>query len=62
MCVCVGEDSEKGKVLGIIRSIGALGRAFGPFVACTGKTLVLLCVVFLRSLQFTGNTAHVCVT
>ncbi len=34
--VCVGEDSEKGKVLGIIRSIGALGRAFGPFVACTG--------------------------
>lgn len=37
VCVCVGEDSEKGKLLGIIRSIGALGRALGPFLACTGK-------------------------
>ncbi|XP_003383919.1 PREDICTED: major facilitator superfamily domain-containing protein 10-like [Amphimedon queenslandica] len=30
-----GESDEKGKILGIFRSIGALSRAFGPFLACT---------------------------
>ena len=33
----IGEGDEKGKVVGIFRSLGALSRAIGPFVACTGE-------------------------
>lgn len=29
-----GEGDEKGKVMGIFRSMGALSRAIGPFIAC----------------------------
>ena len=32
-----GEGDEKGKVMGIFRSLGALARALGPATACTGK-------------------------
>ena len=32
-----GSDDEKGKVMGIFRSIGALARAVGPFLSCLGK-------------------------
>lgn len=32
-----GEGDEKGKVMGIFRSLGALSRALGPVTACTGK-------------------------
>jgi len=31
-----GEGDEKGKVMGIFRSLGALSRAIGPTVACAG--------------------------
>ena len=31
-----GSSSEKGAVLGIWRSLGALARAVGPLVACLG--------------------------
>ncbi len=31
-----GEGDEKGKVMGIFRSLGALARAFGPLFACAG--------------------------
>jgi MFS family permease len=32
-----GEGDEKGKVMGIFRSLGALARAVGPITACTGN-------------------------
>ena len=36
-CFCgAGEGDEKGKIMGIFRSLGALSRALGPFLACTG--------------------------
>ena len=36
MVVTLGEGDEKGKVMGIFRSLGALSRALGPTVACAG--------------------------
>lgn len=38
-----GKGDEKGKVMGIFRSLGALSRALGPFLACTG--IYTLCVL-----------------
>ena len=38
MVSCFGEGDEKGKVMGIFRSLGALARALGPFAACAGTT------------------------
>jgi len=32
-----GNDDQKGSVLGIFRSLGALARALGPVVGCIGK-------------------------
>ena len=32
-----GEGDEKGKVMGIFRSLGALSRALGPTIACAGN-------------------------
>ena len=32
-----GEGDEKGKIMGIFRSLGALARAFGPFAASAGE-------------------------
>ena len=32
-----GEGDEKGRVMGIFRSLGALARALGPFAASTGE-------------------------
>ena len=47
LCLCVGEGTEKGKVLGIVRSIGALGRAIGPFVACAVYWQYSACVCYM---------------
>lgn len=33
----IGEGDEKGKIMGIFRSLGALSRALGPFVACASQ-------------------------
>ena len=33
----LGNADQKGKVMGIFRSLGALARAIGPVVSCTGK-------------------------
>ena len=30
-----GTADQKGKIMGIFRSLGALARAIGPFVSCT---------------------------
>ena len=35
--IIAGEGDEKGKVMGIFRSLGALARAVGPITACTGN-------------------------
>ena len=32
-----GQEDEKGKVMGIFRSMGALARALGPVMACSGE-------------------------
>lgn len=47
-----GEGTEKGKVLGIIRSIGALGRALGPFVACAVYWHYSACVCYMLGASF----------
>ena len=39
--VPLGEGDEKGKITGIIRSLGALARSFGPLVACGGDIIKL---------------------
>lgn len=36
-----GNHDQKGTVLGIFRSLGALARALGPTIACIGKVLFL---------------------
>ena len=36
-CYYIGEGDEKGKIMGIFRSLGALSRALGPFVACASQ-------------------------
>ena len=38
----LGNADQKGKVMGIFRSLGALARAIGPVVSCTGKQSVLI--------------------
>jgi len=37
-----GGDDQKGTIMGIFRSLGALARALGPVFACTSKTLLRL--------------------
>ena len=32
-----GEGDEKGKITGIVRSLGALARSFGPLLTCGGE-------------------------
>lgn len=40
---CTGSASQKGRVMGILRSLGALARALGPILSATGECgLVLL--------------------
>lgn len=48
MCVVLlGSASQKGTVMGILRSLGALARAMGPVVASSGKLESLLeCMLF----------------
>ena len=36
LLLALGQGDEKGKVMGIFRSLGALSRALGPFLACAG--------------------------
>lgn len=33
----VGSANQKGTVMGILRSLGALARALGPVISSTGK-------------------------
>ena len=33
----IGEGDEKGKITGIVRSLGALARSFGPLLTCGGE-------------------------
>ena len=35
----IGSTEHKGKLISIFRSIGALARGFGPFLACTGTCI-----------------------
>lgn len=35
--IFTGSASQKGTVMGILRSLGALARALGPVVCCSGK-------------------------
>ena len=35
-----GGDDEKGTIMGIFRSLGAMARAVGPVLASTGKYLL----------------------
>ena len=37
-----GDVNEKGVIMGIFRSLGALSRAIGPFVASIGKLMLIL--------------------
>ena len=38
MTLCIlGNAAEKGKIMGIFRSLGALARATGPFFSCGSK-------------------------
>ena len=46
-CVNSGEGDEKGKVMGIFRSLGALARALGPVIACTGIHTITIAVVYV---------------
>lgn len=39
----VGESNQKGLILGVFRSIGALARALGPITASISKKAILLC-------------------
>lgn len=46
-----GNDDQKGSVLGIFRSLGALARALGPVVGCIGELLSCPRIIpFLNSL------------
>ena len=55
----LGEGDEKGKVMGIFRSLGALSRATGPFVACvgerTGRLAIYLVVAILHYVSEDSN-------
>lgn len=45
---CTGTAGQKGRVMGILRSLGALARALGPVLAAAGECgLVLLPLLFL---------------
>ena len=35
----IGPEDQKGTIMGIFRSLGALSRAFGPVAASAGKYL-----------------------
>lgn len=37
-----GSASQKGRVMGILRSLGALARALGPILSATGECGILL--------------------
>ena len=38
----LGNADQKGEVMGMFRSLGALAQAIGPVVSCTGKRSVLI--------------------
>ncbi len=37
LLLLLGEGDEKGKIMGIFRSLGALARAIGPLISCSGN-------------------------
>ncbi len=41
----LGSASQKGTVMGILRSLGALARALGPIVASSGNKNKVVCVL-----------------
>lgn len=46
VCVDVlGSASQKGTVMGILRSLGALARALGPIVASSGEQIKKYCKI-----------------
>lgn len=46
-----GSVNQKGTVMGILRSLGALARAMGPIVASTGKDALAI-IVFVTNLFY----------
>ena len=44
----VGSASERGRVMGIFRSLGALSRAIGPALCCSSKSSCIACLAFPR--------------
>jgi len=58
--VILGDEDEKGKVMGIFRSLGALSRALGPFVAllyCSILAVQCLCVLHGWGSSLPGSSA-----
>ncbi len=53
-----GDGDEKGKVMGIFRSLGSLARALGPLVACTGKSLSSCCVYWMVASSVSQCLCH----
>jgi hypothetical protein len=41
----LGDATQKGKIMGIFRSLGALARATGPFFSCASKIKYLSSIV-----------------
>lgn len=44
-----GNVDQKGTVLGIFRSLGALARAVGPIIASIGKTNIILIKIYVST-------------
>jgi hypothetical protein len=42
-----GGVEQKGTVMGVFRSLGALARALGPIVASIGKYFLFYCIFYL---------------
>lgn len=49
MCIPLGSASQKGTVMGILRSVGALARALGPVVCSSGKERQTHASIYLRN-------------
>ena len=47
----LGDTTQKGKIMGIFRSLGALARATGPFFSCASKFHYFCIVDVLSSLH-----------
>lgn len=48
-----GPEDQKGTILGIFRSLGALARAIGPIIASTGNFILIIVMRrLIKILQF----------